>query len=526
MQRSLTALAATATALAAAVVPATAGTHRPARAPAGCSGTPAVVAHHSGGRVLSPRPRHAPRACGTQTGYPGAESHIVVRNDGTVVYTPAVFPSGLLGTGTAPVPENEHTQSNASPAALAVTRDAGAHWRVVKPSGVTWNPTDHSEYVDPATGRLFYEDYGPIPLAPSLGPQQEGPAHMNWTDDLRHWHHTVISGLTLPENPRFTSGRAPKGQQRPKRYADVLYFCANTNVGFVAPAIAGRLCFRSLDGGDTWEQRGVLFTGSAPQHRECGVSGENFSAIDGYYPQAAPDGSLYVMVACGGKTYLARSTDEAANFPVVYGQRKPVVLPVPASGIGIGGSPELRITSDGTFVLAYQQGNALMLRISLTRGVTWSGPLDVTAPGVVAVHQWAFAVSPRGDLAFSYLGRHKGETGWDAYLTSTRDVRAGMRAPGGPVFFSGQLNQPGHPLLYGDGVQGSGYLSGPGGSYLPYPPPFNQQQAGNDFIGAAVAPDGTPWGSFLQDCGPAPGAPGCVRQHDQTRGFAGHLALH
>jgi hypothetical protein len=92
------------------------------------------------------------------------------------------------------------------------------------------------------------------------------------------------------------------------------------------------------------------------------------------------------------------------------------------------------------------------------------------------------------------------------------------------VFYTGQLNRPGHPLLFGDSVQGSGYLQGPGGTNVPYPPPFNNQMFGNDFIGAAIAPDGTPWGSFTQDCGTSPDDKGCQKQDDQTRGFAGHLA--
>src|SRR6476469_5622011 len=195
--------------------------------------------------------------------------------------------------------------------------------------------------------------------------------------------HTVISALTLPENPRFTSGRAPAGQDKPAGYPTVTYFCANTNVGFVSPVIAGRVCFRSLDGGATWDRRALLFTGTAPQHAECNGQPEVYSAIDGYYPQAAPDGSLYVMVACGGTTYLARSTDEAATFPLVPGQNGAVTLPVTTPGPGsVGGSPELRITDDGTFVLAYAQGNKLMLRVSSNRGVTWGKPLDATAPGV------------------------------------------------------------------------------------------------------------------------------------------------
>jgi hypothetical protein len=523
MQRTVIAGAAVTAGVVAAFLPATA-TPGAGRGGAGCADTPRVVAHHAGGKVLHPQPRNLPVACGTSTGYPGAESHIVARPDGTIVYTPAVLPSGTLGIGQVPGDVSADTQSNASPGALAVTGDNGRHWRVVKPSGVTWNPTDHSDYVDPVTGRMFFEDYGPIPLAPSLGPQQEGPAHINWSDDLRKWHHAVVSGLTLPENPRFTSARAPKGGDRPRGYPTVVYFCANTNVGFVSPVIGGRLCFRSLDGGSTWEQRSVLLTGAAPQHAECGGQGEVYSAIDGYYPQAAPDGSLYTMVACGGTTYLARSRDEAATFPVVHEQSGPVTLPVPTPGPGdIGGTPELRILDDGTFVLGYQQGNRLVVRLSRTRGLIWTKPMDVTAPGVTAVKQWSFAAAGKGNVAFAYLGHRRGQTTWDAYLTATRNVTPGLRSTAAPVFVSGRLNPAKRPLLYGDSVQGSGYIAGPGGLYAPFPPPFNNSMMGNDFIGATIAPDGTPWGSFTQDCGPAPDSPGCRRQHGQTRGFAGHL---
>jgi len=506
-----------------AVLPATAATTH-ASGHSGCASPAAVVAHHASGKVLHPQPRRLPRACGSTTNYPAAESHLVVRRNGAVVFTPAVLPSGLVGTGTAPVDQNSHSQSNASPGAMAVTDDRGAHWHVVKPAGVTWNPTDHGEYVDPATGRLFFEDYGPIPLEPSYGADQEGPAHVSWTDDMKHWHHTAIEGLTLPENPRFTSGRAPAGQAKPTGYRSVLYFCANTNVGFVSPVIAGRVCFRSLDGGSTWERRALLLTGAAPQHSQCGGQGEVYSAIDGYYPQAAPDGSLYVMVACAGKTYLARSTDEAGSFPIVPGQNGPVTLPVATPGPGsVGGTPELRITDDGTFVLAYQQGNKLMLRVSSNRGITWGKALDATAPGVAGVNQWAFAVSGRGDVSIGYLGHRAGQSTWDGYVTSVHHVQQAIRAADSVVFLSARVNPANRPLLYGDSVQGSGYFTGPDDTPVPIPPPFNQQQFGNDFIGAAVAPDGTAWASFTQDCGPSYDSPGCRRQNDQTRGYAGYV---
>ena len=131
--------------------------------------------------------------------------------------------------------------------------------------------------------------------------------------------------------------------------------------------------------------------------------------------------------------------------------------------------------------------------------------------------------SPLVVAAFAYLGHRKGQTTWDAYLTSSHRIQEGFRTRGGPVFFSARLNAADRPLLYGDSVQGSGYFAGPGDQPLPYPPPFNQQMFGNDFIGAAVAPDGTAWGSYTQDCGPSYDSPGCRKQNDQTRGYAGYV---
>jgi hypothetical protein len=486
------------------------------------------VAHHAGGVVVTPAPSPAPSACGTTTGFAGAESHIVATTD-AVIFTPAVQPSGTAGTGSAPVPFDENTQSNGSPAGLAVTSDGGSSWSLAHPSGLTWNPTDHGDFVDPVTNRVFFEDYGPIPLAPELGATQEGPAHIMWTDTPgsdTSWHHTAIPNLFLPENPRFTAAPAPAGGPAPADgYPNVVYFCANTNVGFVAPVIAGRLCFKSLDGGDSFTQTGVLFTGTVPQHAECS-GGEVYSAIDGYYPQPASDGSLFVMVACGGTTYLARSTDEAASFPVVHrGDGSAVTLPVPPASTGDIGGPDLRIGSDGTMYVAWAapvDGNShVFLIVSGDNGLTWSAPMDVTAPQVSAVDEWALA--QRGDVvAVAYLGHTGTSPALDGYITATKDASAVLTG-GDPLFWSARVNAADRPLLYGSGVQGSGFLPITDDVRVPYPPPFGNQMFGNDFIGATVAPDGSVWGSFDQDCGPDADSVDCPAQNDQTRGFAGHL---
>lgn len=487
-----------------------------------------ATAHFAGGASLRPQPRIRPIPCGGTTGFAGAESHIVALPSGEVVFTPAVAPAGFLGIGSPSIPLQPNTQSNASPAGLAITTDKGEQWSFVKPSGATWNPTDHGDFVDRTTGRLFFEDYGPIPLAPAFGPDQEGPAHINWSQDAgRTWHHTAITTVFLPENPRFTAAKAPRGQPPPVGYPNVVYFCTNTNVGFTSPAIAGRLCFRSLDGGDTWEQRSILFSGLLPQHAECGGNGEQYSAIDGNYPQPAKDGSLYVMVTCGGVTYLARSIDEAGSFPIIYVGGKPLTVPAPAPGVGLNlGLSDLRIGPDDLMYLMYEastsSGQALMLRVSRDFGRTWSKAWNVTAPGVSDQFQWALAVGGPGHVAVAYLGQAEGQQTWDAWVTETRNAGRAFTQRG-PLFYSGRVNDPDRPLLFGNGIKGSGYLRlGPGANVL-FPFPFNNQMAGNDFIGATIAADGTPWGSFTQDCGPDPESPGCQAQNGQTRGFAGYL---
>jgi hypothetical protein len=501
----------------------------PASPPPSCNGLPPVVTHQPGGS--RPSLSRDLVACGGSTGFAGAESHIVATKSGAVVFTPAVLPQGLLGTGTAPVPVGGDTQSNASPAGQAVTTDGGRTWKLVKPFGLTWNPTDHGDYADPVTGRLFFADYGPIPEAPSLGAEQEGPAHLMWSpDDGKTWHHSAIDTVFLPENPRFTSAPPPAGGAKPVGYPDVVYFCANSNVGFTSPAINSRSCYASLDGGTTWTQKGTVLRGAPPVHAECGNAGEDYSAIDGSYPQPTSDGSLYLMVACGGSTYLTRSTDEAATFPVLHrGNGAAVTLPLPATGPGLNlGLSDLRIGSGNVFYLVDQETlesrTTLMLRVSRDLGRTWTRPIELLAPGLAGVLHWSMAV--QGDqLAVAYLGHKAGVTTWDGWITSVRGVATTLAAGRSPRLTSGQVNDPKRPLLFGDEVQGGGtfQLPGPLNNQVPFPPPFDIQVFGNDFIGATITPSGTAWGSFTQDCGPSPSSAGCVAQNGQTRGYAGHL---
>jgi hypothetical protein len=500
----------------------------PASPPPSCTGLPPVVTHAAAG--ARPALSDDVFACGGVTGFAGAESHLVATKN-AVVFTPAVLPQGFLGTGTAPVPVGEDTQSNASPAGQAITQDGGRSWQLVKPLGITWNPTDHGDYVDPVTDRLFFADYGPIPIAPELGAEQEGPAHLMWSgDDGGTWHHSAIDTVFLPENPRFTSAPPPAGGAKPVGYPTVVYFCANSNVGFTSPVIGSRSCYVSLDGGTSWTQKGTILRGAPAVHPECGNAGEDYSAIDGSYPQPASDGSLYLMVSCGGSTYLARSTDEAATFPVLKrATGAPVTLPLPPVEPGLNlGLSDMRIGAGDVMYLVSQETKesriALMLRVSTDLGRTWSRAVDLLAPGISASLHWAMDV--RGDrVAVAYLGHTAGGTTWVGWITTARGAAATMVRGGSPRLTSAQVNPTDRPLLYGDQVQGGGtfQLPGPLGNQVPFPPPFDIQEFGNDFIGAVITPAGDAWGSFTRDCGPSPQAAECVAAKGHTSGYAGHL---
>jgi hypothetical protein len=266
-----------------------------------------------------------------------------------------------------------------------------------------------------------------------------------------------------------------------------VYWCGN-NALFVYVA---RECWRSLNGGLTWQQRSVLFRSGPSQRPECGGQPEQFNAGDGNYPEPAPDGSLFVMVQCGGKTFLARSTDEAATWPIVHLHGKPLQIP---------NALEFRVDPAGNLYTVQRNGRKLLVRVSRDGGHTWSAPMDATAPGVAHITQWFVAVRGPGQLALSYYGQRTGQSSYDAYLTETRDALAPD-----PVFWSALVDDPRRPLLAAPGTP-----------------------AKDDFVGVDIGPDGSAWGSFYADCPPdAAKDPVCSDGQgfdpEANRAFAGRL---
>ena len=184
----------------------------------------------------------------------------------------------------------------------------------------------------------------------------------------------------------------------------------------------------------------------------------------------------------------------------------------------------LLVLGDGSLVVTSMESSRLKVRVSVDQGLTWTAPVDVTAPGLAGAATWA--VSSRGtSLALAYLGSRTGDPAFYGYVALVKDPRT-LATGRGALVQSGLVKKA--PVLFGSNalgpaVMGAGTIGGPLGTHLPFPPPFTDQFFGNDFIGSAIGPDGTPWGSFTQDCGPSPDAPGCTANGGQTRGLIGRL---
>jgi hypothetical protein len=461
-----------------AVLPCASGSRAATGTGPGCAPKRRSVAHYAGGVVAHRQPAHAPIPCGMQTGYAGGESAIAVTNSGAVFYAPAV--QTFAGT------QAQYFLGGNS--GFARTTDRGAHWEFVlpistnlavpanpigKPGWPAWDQIDDKFYMDRSTGRLFWAD-----------PDLPGEAVIWTDDDGLDWGYAL---LPVGFGGEWTQITAAKPRlSKTSGYPEVVYACGEyDSLGRdVSSALEGDLCQKSLDGGQTWIVAGQSFFGSPiATHPQCGGRQEspNFS------PWAAPDpgGRLYELLFCAGKTFLIRSDDEGASWPIVA----QVPYTIPNVGPGGTGTAELRTDALGNLYLAWSNpGNPdpnrpyapgkLYLGISRNGGRSWSLPVAVLAPGVQGIRtHFGFDVAAPGDVAFSYLGEATGRTGFDGYITETYGALTAR-----PLFWSGIVNGPSQAPLDAGGKGSSNGM-------------------GLDYVSVAIGPDGTPWASFWDDCG-------------------------
>jgi len=254
-------------------------------------------------------------------------------------------------------------------------------------------------------------------------------------------------------------GPAPAGGAQPNGYPHVVYYCANAGEVPLGDQ-SWLVCYRSLDGGRSFQNAGGT-PDTIPPRPECGdVVRESRVGTVG------PDGDLYFpQNVCGqGKELrLAISRDEGATWDY---------RPVFATEIQDLYPPALAADADNNLFLAWKGAGALpYLTVSRDRGLSWSAPLAVGAPGVTQIRRLALTAREPGHISISYLGSTDGGATFNAYITESRDALAVQ-----PTFWSAAVNDPAAPVALGS-EQGT----------------FGDRI---QFLSGTIAVDGTPWAAF------------------------------
>jgi hypothetical protein len=164
------------------------------------------------------------------------------------------------------------------------------------------------------------------------------------------------------------------------------------------------------------------------------------------------------------------------------------VHPVPRPETVAGDLDQLRVDTAGNLYLLRTDPTSYrpLLRTSTDGGATWGPEMDMAAPGVDVGHPaseaegvftspqlWEVAVREPGHVAVGYYARPTGQARWDGYLTETRNALDAQ-----PLLWSARLNP--------DDVDLTDAMT---------------ETIGNDFMGATLGPDGTPWAGYYHSTG-------------------------
>jgi len=496
---------------------------------AGCHTSTPAVAHYAHQQVLDPQPAGGPVPCGTPTGWPAVENKVEVTNNDTVIYEPALQGGPYLSGG-------GHAPGWGKQFGIAFTNNDGGTWnatsvQVIPETYVEDGQVDNNIYVDHDTGRFFWYMYnaGNAQIQGVCGNGGGGVVAFSG-DNAKTWAWGFDLDHDCAENPDILTAK-PTSAGDQLSYSNIVYLCGdNTSSGAATLGTLGFSCSKSLNGGDSW----LGTTLDNPLTAKQGFySGKEKDAVDPY-PQCAgqsssaeadvqplPNGTLVVVVTCNSQTFLSESKDEGATWNIVNKIPHDGTLRTDAAGNMylvevINGSSHMTPSLPGS--AASSANSKILLSHSTNGGATWSPELNMVAPGVTSVGTWTFAQGTYahgmvGNVAVTYYGINPkspdGKNGYsDGFITQTRDA-----LDPNPVFWSGQVNDTGHPLLYNTTTDGN-----IGITVL-------------DFNGGALSADGrSAWGSWVQDCGPnVATSPGCTTRYphinpaDPDDGFAGRL---
>ena len=409
-----------------------------------------AVAHRAGGRTVSAP--NAPDGRIYRVAERAIEPTLGITKKGDIFYTAAGGTNGVE---------------------VLRSTDDGGTWEETSPrlpTGQKSHPItlDPYVYVSEPTGRIFNID---LMVACS---------NLSYSDDNGDTWVTNPIACGRPVNDHQTLFSGPPALSPLPAYPEVVYYCWN-DFG------AGSSCSKSLDGGISWSLTGSpAFTGYNPQGEEQGF--DNLCGGFHGHGVVGPDGTVYLPKEYCGQPWLGISTNEGATWTRVQVADNTTER--------LGSDTSVAVDAKGNLYYTYEsESQKLWLVTSKDGGQSWSKPKMVAAPGVKEVTLPTLDVGDPGKVAIAYMGSENSRFAkcrpdcttedyrgvrWHGYITMTTDA-----LDDDPLFYSGTVNAQTDPL------------------YIGRCDFSNRCSPILDFIDIEIAPDGTPWGAFVDPCSSA-----------------------
>ena len=428
-----------------------------------------AIAHKEGGRRVSAG--NAPRAKAFLVGHPAGEPTLAIDKKGDLY-----FPSIDL--------------YRVNRVEVVKSTNGGRTWKVTSPTlaGRNAHPVSLDPYVwvDEGTGRVFNID---LTVACSL---------LSFTDNGGKAWTTNPIACGRPVNDHQTLFGGSPVDSPVIGYENILYYCWND--------VASTSCSKSLDGGLSFHPTGSpAFTGVQPGAGDSGRAG--FCGGLAGHGVVDKKGTVYLPKESCLEPWLAISKDEGRTWKNIRISKK-------SAGDGIL-DPSVALDEAGNLYYVWTGGDRqIYLSVSKNGGKKWSAPMAVDAPKVREANLGTVTAGDRGRVAIAYYGsenspwkrsceknnkcdnRDWSKTTWNGYMTVTKNALSKS-----PTFYSATVNKKSDPMMIGH--------CGPG-----------RCQNAFDFIDVVLAPNGTPYATFVD--GWCHGI--CARTGGGSNGNAGLVA--
>jgi hypothetical protein len=305
-------------------------------------------------------------------------------------------------------------------------------------------------------------------------------AYLSFSDDEGKTWTTNPLACGQPVNDHQALFTGPPVQSPTVDYPSVVYYCWND--------VVTTSCTKSLDGGITFTR-----TGAPPYPGADPAQGDRCGGLTGH-GAVGPDGSVYVPRGYCGQPFISISRDEGLTWTRVQ---------VAENGIPDHESA-VAVDSDNNVYYAWMDDKMRLpyLAISRDKGETWGKPIPIGPPGLKEGNLPSIDVTTPGKVAVAYMGSENSPGGpkwpdtpscdalslecpypeeyenvtWNGYMTISANALAKR-----PVFYTSTVNDKKDPLVRTS--------CGPGRCRALY-----------DFLDVQIAPDGTPWATFVDGC--------------------------